>query len=66
MHEIYFEESGNRPVGSDSSARRPGGSDSKERRFFHPEKYRIVNFDQSTPYAFLEASNTCDLVADIQ
>jgi len=36
-----------------------GGSDLKQRRFFHPDKYRIVNFDQrgcgkSTPYASLE------------
>jgi proline iminopeptidase len=43
----------------------------KQRRFFHPEKYRIVNFDQrgcgkSTPYASLEANTTWDLVADIE
>jgi proline iminopeptidase len=48
-----------------------GGSDPKQRRFFHPEKYRIVNFDQrgcgkSTPYASLEANTTWDLVADIE
>jgi proline iminopeptidase len=48
VHEIYFEESGNpssKPVvflhGGPG-----GGSDPKQRRFFHPEKYRIVNFDQ--------------------
>src|ERR1051326_9043618 len=48
VHELYFEESGN-------SSGKPviflpggpgGGSDPKQRRFFHPEKYRIVNFDQ--------------------
>ena len=72
-HDLYFEESGN-PLG------RPviflhggpgGGSDPKQRRFFHPDKYRIVNFDQrgcgkSTPYAGLEANTTWDLVADIE
>ena len=48
-----------------------GGSEPKQRRFFHPDKYRIVNFDQrgcgkSTPYASLEANTTWDLVADIE
>lgn len=48
-----------------------GGSDPKQRRFFHPAKYRIVNFDQrgcgkSTPYASLEENTTWDLVADIE
>jgi proline iminopeptidase len=72
-HELYFEESGNpggKPVvflhGGPG-----GGSDPKVRRFFHPEKYRIVMFDQrgsgkSTPYASLEANTTWDLVADIE
>jgi proline iminopeptidase len=73
LHEIYFEESG-------SPSARPvvflhggpgGGSEPKQRRFFHPQKYRIVNFDQrgcgkSTPYASLEANTTWDLVADIE
>lgn len=72
-HELYFEESGN-------AAGKPvvflhggpgGGSDPKQRRFFHPEKYRIVCFDQrgcgkSTPYASLEDNTTWDLVADIE
>ena len=73
LHEIYFEQSGNpdgKPViflhGGPG-----GGSDPKQRRFFHPQKYRIVNFDQrgcgkSTPYASLEANTTWDLVADIE
>src|SRR6202167_5581698 len=73
IHEIYFEQSGNlsgKPViflhGGPG-----GGSDPKQRRFFHPEKYRIVNFDprgcgKSTPYASLEANTTWDLVADIE
>jgi len=73
VHELYFEESGN-------SAGKPvvflhggpgGGSDPKQRRFFHPEKYRIICFDQrgcgkSTPYASLEDNTTWDLVADIE
>src|ERR1700691_4065449 len=73
VHEIYFEETGNlsgKPViflhGGPG-----GGSEPKQRRFFHPDKYRIVNFDQrgcgkSTPYASLEANTTWDLVADIE
>ena len=73
MHELYFEESGNRdgkPVvflhGGPG-----GGSDAKQRRFFHPEKYRVICFDQrgcgkSTPYASLDDNTTWDLVADIE
>ncbi|HTB17625.1 MAG TPA: prolyl aminopeptidase [Bryobacteraceae bacterium] len=73
LHTIYFEESGN-PAGKPViflHGGPGGGSDPKQRRFFHPEKYRIVNFDQrgcgkSTPYASLEANTTWDLVADIE
>jgi proline iminopeptidase len=73
IHEIYFEESGN-PAGKPVvflHGGPGGGSDPKQRRFFHPEKYRIVNFDQrgcgkSTPYASLEDNTTWDLVADIE
>jgi proline iminopeptidase len=73
IHELYYEQSGNpggKPVvflhGGPG-----GGSDPKQRRFFHPGKYRIVNFDQrgcgkSTPYASLEANTTWDLVADTE
>jgi len=72
-HELYYEESGNpqgRPVvflhGGPG-----GGSDPKQRRFFHPDKYRIILFDQrgcgkSTPYASLEDNTTWDLVADTE
>jgi pimeloyl-ACP methyl ester carboxylesterase len=73
VHEIYFEESGN-PAGKPVvflHGGPGGGSDPKQRRFFHPDKYRIINFDQrgcgkSTPYASLEANTTWDLVGDIE
>jgi proline iminopeptidase len=72
VHELYFEESGN-PAGKPVVFLHggPGGSDPKQRRFFHPEKYRVVCFDQrgcgkSTPYASLEDNTTWDLVADIE
>src|SRR6204780_3652423 len=73
VHELYYEESGN-PAGKPVvflHGGPGGGSDPKQRRFFHPERYRIVNFDQrgcgkSTPYASLEANTTWDLVADIE
>jgi proline iminopeptidase len=73
VHELYFEESGN-PAGKPVvflHGGPGGGSDPKQRRFFHPEKYRIICFDQrgcgkSTPYASLEDNTTWDLVADIE
>ena len=73
VHEIYFEESGN-PAGKPVvflHGGPGGGSDPKQRRFFHPEKYRIVNFDQrgcgkSTPFAELGENTTWDLVDDIE
>jgi len=73
VHDLYWEESGNpdgRPVvflhGGPG-----GGSDAKYRRFFHPERYRIVQFDQrgcgqSTPHASLDDNTTWSLVADIE
>ena len=69
VHEIYFEESGN-PTGKPViflHGGPGGGSDPKQRRFFHPQKYRIVNFDQrgcgkSTPYASLETNTTLSLI----
>lgn len=72
-HDLYYEESGN-PAGKPVvflHGGPGGGSDPKQRRFFHPDKYRIVNFDQrgcgkSTPYANLDANTTWDLVADIE
>src|SRR5580700_8023329 len=73
IHEIYVEQSGN-PSGKPVvflHGGPGGGSDAKQRRYFHPEKYRIINFDQrgcgkSTPYASLEANTTWDLVSDIE
>jgi proline iminopeptidase len=72
-HEIYFEESGNlngKPViflhGGPGS-----GTEAKHRRFFDPEKYRIILMDQrgcgkSRPHASLEKNTTWDLVSDIE
>jgi proline iminopeptidase len=65
VHTIYWEESGN-PKGKPAvflHGGPGGGSEPKVRRFFHPDKYRIVAFDQrgcgkSTPYASLEANTT--------
>lgn len=72
-HQIYFEESGNpkgKPVVFLHGG--PGGGTSPEhRRFFNPQKYRIVLFDQrgcgkSKPHASLENNTTWDLVSDIE
>lgn len=72
-HTIYFEESGN-PQGKPVvflHGGPGGGTDPKHRRFFDPERYRIVLFDQrgcgkSTPHASLLANTTWHLVADIE
>jgi proline iminopeptidase len=73
LHEIYYEESGNRqgkPVvflhGGPG-----GGADARARRFFDPQHYRIVVFDQrgcgrSRPHASLVENTTWHLVADIE
>jgi proline iminopeptidase len=73
VHDLYFEESGN-PKGKPAvflHGGPGGGTDPKQRRFFHPERYRIVLFDQrgcgqSTPHASLEDNTTWHLVADIE
>jgi proline iminopeptidase len=73
VHELYWEESGN-PAGKPVvflHGGPGGGTDPRQRRFFHPERYRIVLFDQrgcgkSTPHASLEANTTWDLVADVE
>jgi proline iminopeptidase len=73
LHELYVEESGNpdgRPVVFVHGG--PGGGTSPEqRRFFDPESYRIVLFDQrgsgrSTPHASLVDNTTWHLVADME
>jgi proline iminopeptidase len=73
IHEIHYEESGNpkgKPVVFLHGG--PGGAcEPNMRRFFHPEKYRVIMFDQrgcgkSTPYASLEQNTTWDLVSDIE
>jgi proline iminopeptidase len=72
-HEIYFEESGN-PKGKPAvfvHGGPGGGTDPKQRRFFDPERYRIILFDQrgcgkSTPHASLSDNTTWHLVADME
>ena len=73
LHTLYWETSGNprgKPVvflhGGPG-----GGTEPKYRRFFNPEKYRIVLVDQrgcgkSTPHASLVDNTTWDLVADLE
>ena len=72
-HEIYFEQCGN-PNGKPAVFLHggPGGGGSKAaRRFFNPELYRIIIFDQrgcgrSKPHACLTNNTTWDLVKDIE
>ena len=73
LHTIHVEESGNqncKPViflhGGPG-----GGIEPVYRRYFNPEKWRIIIFDQrgcgkSLPHAELEENTTWDLVADIE
>lgn len=72
-HRLYVEESGSVdgiPVLFVHGG--PGGGCSPQhRRFFDPEKYRIILFDQrgcgrSTPHASLENNHTQALVADME
>jgi len=73
VHELYYEQCGN-PSGKPAVFLHggPGGGVSPDyRRYFDPEIYRIVLFDQrgagkSTPHASLEENTTWDLVADIE
>jgi proline iminopeptidase len=73
IHTVYWEESGNsdgKPVIFVHGG--PGGGVSPEtRRFFNPDKYRIIQFDQrgcgkSIPHACVEENTTWDLIADME
>ena len=73
LHTLYYEQSGNpqgKPVVFLHGG--PGGGCSpKSRRFFDPQKYRVILFDQrgcgrSTPHAELQENTTWHLVADIE
>lgn len=72
-HQLYVEESGNEdgiPVLFIHGG--PGaGCSADDRRFFNPEHYRIILFDQrgagrSKPHAELAQNTTAELVADIE
>ena len=73
LHELHYEECGN-PEGAAAlfvHGGPGGGTTSWHRRYFDPEHYRIVLFDQrgcgkSTPHASLEDNTTWHLVADIE
>ncbi|HEX8138602.1 MAG TPA: prolyl aminopeptidase [Pyrinomonadaceae bacterium] len=73
VHTIYYEQCGN-PEGEPVLFLHggPGGGLTPEyRRFFDPEAYRIVLFDQrgagqSTPHASLEENTTWHLVSDME
>ncbi len=73
LHTIHVEESGNdkgQPVIFIHGG--PGGGiEPVYRRYFNPEKWRIIIFDQrgcgrSTPHAELRENTTWDLVSDIE
>lgn len=72
-HELYIEECGN-PKGPPVVFVHGGpgsGCENYHRRYFDPEVYRIVLFDQrgsgkSTPHAELQGNNTQALVADME
>jgi proline iminopeptidase len=73
IHELHVEEAGN-PLGYPVVFLHGGpgaGISPYHRRFFDPQKYRIILFDQrgagkSTPHASLEENTTWDLVEDIE
>lgn len=72
-HTLYVDESGS-PEGLPVVFIHGGpgaGCDAQSRRYFDPNLYRIVTFDQrgcgrSTPHANLENNTTWDLVADLE
>ncbi|PPD04940.1 MAG: prolyl aminopeptidase [Methylobacter sp.] len=72
-HKIYVEQSGN-PEGIPVVFLHGGpcsGTKPDHRRFFNPDRYRIILFDQrgcgqSLPFGELEANTTQDLLADME
>lgn len=72
-HALYWEESGN-PDGTPvvfNHGGPGGGTSGNDRRYFDPQHYRIVLYDQrgagkSTPSASLDCNTTWDLVADLE
>lgn len=72
-HSLYLEECGN-PAGIPVlfiHGGPGGGCNASHRRFFNPEKYRILLFDQrgcgrSTPHACLEQNTTAHLIDDME
>jgi proline iminopeptidase len=73
LHTIYFEEVGN-PKGKPVvflHGGPGGGISSSYRRYFNPQKWRVILLDQrgcgkSTPFAELAENSTWDLVSDIE
>lgn len=73
LHTLYIEESGN-PKGIPVvfiHGGPGGGTSSAHRRFFNPEKYRIILFDQrgcgrSTPHSELHNNTTATLLDDME
>ena len=73
QHQVYFEQCGN-PNGKPAIFLHggPGGGGSENvRRFFNPDLYRIIIFDQrgcgrSKPHGCLENNTTWHLVSDIE
>ncbi len=73
LHTLHYEQSGNpngRPVVFLHGG--PGGGIQPQyHRYFNPQKWRVIAFDQrgcgqSTPFAELRDNSTWDLVADIE
>jgi len=73
LHTIYIEQAGN-PKGKPVifvHGGPGGGLEESHRRYFDPQKWRIILFDQrgcgkSTPLGSLEENTTWDLVADME